>query len=67
MSSSISDFKIIEVNRSTGSLVVEDEDFGLQIAIPIDGNNLAFARIVGPYEIELLFKDGESKVIQFLE
>lgn len=67
MSSFISDFKIIEVDRGNGSLVVEDEDFGLQITIPIDGNHLAFAQIVCPYEIELLFKDSTSKVVKFLE
>ena len=63
----ISTFKIVTINKDAEVLELEDEDFGLQISIPIMGGNLASAQIVGPYEVELIYDDSTRKVVRILE
>lgn len=67
MSKPISDFKIIKVDKANGCVVVADEDFGLEIIVPISGIHLSSAQIVGPYEIEFSFEDNTKTIVRFLE
>ena len=67
MAEQISAFKIVSINKDAEVLELEDEDFGLQISIPIMGSNLASAQIVGPYEVELIYDDSTRKVVRILK
>lgn len=67
MPKSISEFKIIKVDKANGCVVVADEDFGLEIIVPIGGIHLSSAQIVGPYEIEFICEDNAKTIVRFLE
>ena len=67
MAEQISAFKIVSINKDAEVLELEDEDFGLQISIPITGGNLVSAQIIGAYDLELTYHDSTSKVVRILE
>ena len=50
-------FRIINIDKENGLIVVEDEDFGLRVDIAIDPVGLKSIQISGEYEIELSYHD----------
>ena len=62
----ISDFEIIEIDKVKALIVVEDREIGLQVKIPIEKKGLSEAKVVGPYQIKLIYKDGSSQLKKIL-
>jgi hypothetical protein len=65
-SESISDFEIIEIDKEKALVVLEDRDIGLQAKVSGRKNKLADAKIVGPYEIKLIYADGSTELQKIL-
>ena len=63
----ISDFEIIEIDKDNALIVVEDREIGLQVKVSIEKKELSEAKVVGPYEIKLIYKDGSSQLKKILK
>jgi hypothetical protein len=61
-----SDFEIIEINQDSHVLLLEDQDFGLQVEVPLKQTKLVSAELIGPYEVEVRYADGSAMAIRFL-
>ena len=66
MGDKIGDFKITEINTKERSLILEDAFLGYRVEVPLKQSNLLSARLVGAYELEVLYEDGSAMVIRFL-
>ena len=55
-----SSFAIDEVDHDRRIVILEDKAFGLKIEIPVGNKELKGAKIVGPYDLLLTFKDGTA-------
>ncbi len=65
-SESISDFEIIEIDKENALVVLEDRDIGLQAKVSGGKKQLADAKVVGPYEIKLIYADGSTELRKIL-
>ena len=63
----ISDFEIIKIDKDNALIVVEDKELGLQVRVPLGEKELSEAKVVGPYEIKLIYKDGSSQLKKILK
>jgi hypothetical protein len=61
-----SDFEIIEINEEGRILLLEDQNMGLQVEVPLKQVKLTSARLIGPYEVEVRYADGSAMAIRFL-
>lgn len=61
-----SDFEIIEINRESRLLVLQDPNFDLQVEIQLKQSKLLSAKLIGPYELEIRYEDGSAMMIRFL-
>lgn len=65
-SESISDFEIIEIDKENALVVLEDRDIGLQAKVSGGKKQLVDAKVVGPYEIKLIYADGSAELKRIL-
>ncbi len=61
-----SDFEIIKINQDGRILLLEDQNMGLQVEVPLKQVKLTSARLIGPYEVEVRYADGSAMAIRFL-
>ena len=66
-SESISDFEIIEIDKDKALVVLEDKELGLQVRVPLGEKKLSEAKVVGPYEIKLIYADGSTELRKILK
>ena len=63
----VSFFIVDKIDLSRNVVVLDDEDFGLQIEVNIGNKELKEAKIIGEYRIALHYKDGTTVRKQFLK
>lgn len=59
-------FTIKQIDHENQWVIVEDKKLGLEIQLAWGHKELKDAKIVGQYEIQFIYEDGTSKVVQIL-
>jgi len=59
-------FSIKHIDHANQSVLVEDKELGLEIKLFWGQKELKEAKIVGPYEIQFIYKDGSTRTIPIL-